>query len=101
MRLLKRYATVQGVVVGFAMYAGLIASLGYIMEKLSGASATVEPFVWACTFVFFVFIFHLGVMACSYSQALQQDEIDRLCKVKADLEGQILRRRISSKGRKP
>jgi hypothetical protein len=101
MRLLKKYATVKGVVTGFIGYAGLISSLGYIMEKLTGSSASVEPFVWACTFVFFVFIFTLGAMACSYSQLLQQDEIDRLCKVKADLEGQILRRRISSTGRKP
>ncbi|PWK28747.1 hypothetical protein C7534_1383 [Pseudomonas sp. OV226] len=84
----------------FGFYAGLISSLGYIMEKLSGAAAVVEPFVWACTAAFFTLIFSLGALGCGYTQQLKQDEIDRLCKVKADLEGQVLRRRISSKGRK-
>lgn len=100
MRFLKKYATVKAVVQGLGFYAGLIASFGYIMEKLSGNTPVIEPFIWACTAAFFMLIFSFGAIACGYAQQLKQDEIDRLCKVKAELESQLLRRRISSKRRK-
>lgn len=100
MRFITKHASVKTVVTAFGFYCGLIASMGYIMEKLTGSNPVVEPFVWACTVTLFILASNLGVLACGYAQQLKQDEIDRLCVVKAELEAQVLRRRISSKGRK-
>lgn len=83
----------------FFTFVGALAALDYLY-KTYWVGPTTEPIVWAFTIVL-VFYGFIGILNyCFFAQLIMQGEIDRMAKVKARLEAQILKKRKSSNKRK-
>ncbi len=86
----------------FSAFVGVVVGLDYIYkEYLTNGAEPTDAIIWAFTAAFgFLMIFGL-LNYCVYAQGILQDEVDRVSKVKSQLENSILHNRKSSarKGR--
>lgn len=99
-RFAEQFANVKSVFHGLVCYVSLLGGLWYVCDTLIDGGDPLHPLIWAFTVTFFVFVFFGLFLYCLYAQSLMQDELDRVTKVKGELEAPFLKRRLSSKGGK-
>ncbi|MDP2592931.1 hypothetical protein Q8W41_26075 [Vibrio splendidus] len=84
----------------FASFLTIAVSFDYIYKEYLGGGNDNTPVIWACTVALGFVAFFAVLNYCVYAQSIVRDEIERVSEAKAKLEEQVLRKRLSSKGRK-
>ena len=91
-----------GLVGLFASFLTIAVSFDYIYKEYLNIANSNTPIIWACTIALGIVAFVGLLNYCVYAQSIVKDEIERVSEAKANLEAQILRKRLSStpKGRR-
>ena len=99
---LREKVTGVGILTTFGAFVGTVVGLDYLYETywVSSASGCTEPFIWSASITLGFYVFFGLLNYCWYAQMIMQDEIDRVTKIKARLETQVLKKRRSSKKRR-
>lgn len=95
-RFVREKVTGVGIVTSLAAFIGTVVGLDYLYSTYWDTPGA-YPIVWAFSAAFAMFVFVGLLNYCWFAQSIMQDEIDRITSVKARLEGQVLKKRQSSK----
>ncbi|MCA0938236.1 hypothetical protein LCL85_22115 [Vibrio alginolyticus] len=84
----------------FGSFVTIVGFFDYIYKEYLGGEGNNTPVIWACTIGLGIVAFFGLLNYCVYAQSIVRDEIERVSKAKARLEEQVMRKRLSSKGRR-
>lgn len=93
----KERVTAASTFFGFSAFASLVLGLDYVWGTYFQQDRGTAPLVWGLTVALGAFLFFGLLNYCWYAQSILQSEIERTIAVKARLESQLLKKRLSSK----
>lgn len=97
---LKDRVTAASTFFGFSAFVSMAVGLDYVWGTYFQQDRGTAPLVWGLTVTLTIFLFFGLLNYCWYAQSMLQSEIERITAVKARLETQVLRKRLSSKKRR-
>jgi hypothetical protein len=93
----KERVTAASTFLGFSAFVSTAVGLDYVWGTYFQQDRGTAPLVWGLTVTLGLFLFFGLLNYCWYAQSVLQSEIDRITDVKARLESQMLKKRLSSK----
>jgi len=93
----KTRVTAASTFFGFSAFVSMVVGLDYVWTTYFQQSHGTAPLVWGLTVTLGIFLFFGLLNYCWYAQSVLQSEIERITSVKARLESQLLKKRLSSK----
>lgn len=84
----------------FSAFVTVVLGMDYVWNNYFTPSKDAEPLIWGLTVATGLFVAFGLLNYCWFSQSNLQSEIDRITDVKARLEAQLLKKRLSSRKKK-
>jgi RsiW-degrading membrane proteinase PrsW (M82 family) len=97
---LKKKVTGVSTFATFSAFVTVAIGADYVWNTYFEQQKGSAPLVWGLSVAFFLFLFFGLLNYCWYAQSVLEDEIERITQVKARLESQLLKTRLSSSKRK-
>lgn len=94
-KFIQQKCSALGIITTLATYIGLVVGLDYLYAKYWDGPM-LNAVVWSASVVLAVYAFVGLLIYCCFAQLVMQEEINRMSKVKAQLESQMLKNRQSS-----
>lgn len=94
---IKLRVTSASTFLGLSAFVSLVVGMDYVWTTYFQQTRGTAPLVWGLTVATGLFLFFGVLNYCWYAQSVLESEVERITLVKARLEAQLLKKRISSR----